>query len=100
MSKSLIESQVYPGWELPKTEAAAEEKALLINSSRHGAAFFCVKISAVIGLLYTAYYLFDKYNIKEEQFNLSEALTLTAFCVFAFGLAGFFIGSILSKVRR
>lgn len=99
MSKILNESPVYPGWEVPKSEMFAEEKALLMNSKQNYI-FSFVRVGASIGILTAGYTIFDKYNLNEEQFNLSEALTLIAFNVFAAGLIGYLLGMVLAKLYK
>ncbi len=99
MSKILNESPVYPGWEVPKSEMFAEEKALLMNSKQNYI-FSFVKVGASIGVLTSAYIIINKYNINEEQFNLSAMLTLIAFNVFAAGLISYLLGMVLAKLYK
>ncbi|MBS1494056.1 MAG: hypothetical protein JST55_11120 [Bacteroidetes bacterium] len=98
MSKILNETQVYPGWEMPKAPTV-EEKALLITV-RQNFIFSYVKTGAVLGIIVGAYNLFVKYDIREENFNLSAILTLIAFHVFAAGLIGYLLGIIFAKIYK
>lgn len=99
MSVILNETKVYPGWELPKSEMATEEKALLINI-KHNLIFSFAKTGATAGLLLGAYNVINKYNIVDEYFSLSEMLTIVAFYVLASGLAGYIAGITFAKIYR
>jgi hypothetical protein len=84
---------------MPKAEMAVEEKALLITA-RQNFIFSYVKTGAVLGTLVGAYNLFVKYDIREENFNLSAVLTLIAFHVFAAGLIGYMLGLVFAKIYK
>lgn len=99
MSVILNENKVYLGWELPKSEMATEEKALLI-SLKQNFIFLFVKIGASIGFLFAAYYFFDRYYNSTTQINLSEMVTLIALYVFAGGAVGYLTGVTAAKMLR
>jgi len=99
MSKVLNESQVYPGWEIRKTEMSVEEKALLIKSNQDFIYLFA-KVGASAGVLLSMVFLFDRYGDDNVNFNISEMLTYVALFVFTGGLTGYLAGHLFARLYR
>lgn len=99
MSKVLNESQVYPGWEIKKTEISIEEKALLIKSNQDSIYTFA-KIGASASVLLSLIFFFNRYSDENVNFNISEMLTYVALFVFAGGLTGYLAGHIIKRLYR